>query len=159
MKRLFLGTGDLQQVVLRSVFFGSPLVVVAPVESPRQTYLQIEGPEYHLAFLYPHLVMLVKQSPYDFSGAHGTWIGVEGAEHTGKLSLFYRHGDSFEDRVQLLEHHFRCDIAFYRNIRLADVSFIDVICGGRRWLYNEVVSLPEELEENGSIEFPRLRLA
>jgi hypothetical protein len=157
-KREFFGMDDLQQILLRCVFPGSPLVVVSPLEAPDQTYLLIEGPKEHLAFLYPHLVQLVKDVPVDCNGKWGTWTGVEGYQETGKLTLFYHHGDSFKDYVQLSEHHFRRDIAFYRDLKLAETAFLDIIWGGRQWLYDEIIGLPEELEENGAIEFPRLRL-
>lgn len=155
-KREFLGTNDSQKIVLRSAFSKSPLVVVSPIETGSRTCLQVEGPKDHLMFLYSFLLMLVKQTPYDPSFRWGTWTGVEGFEETGKLTLFYQYGLSLMDRIQLLEHHFRRDIAFYCDLKLAEVSFLDVVLKNKEVLYNVVVGLPEELERNGSIEFPFL---
>lgn len=156
-KRVFLGFNDPQKIVLRPVFYGSPLLVVSPVGAPPETYLYIEGRKDHLQFLFPYLVKLVKQAPSDPEGKWGTWTGVEGYNETGKITLFYHYGTSPLDRMSLLEHHFRRDVVFYCGLRLATPSFLEVFCRGvgLHWHDTFVLSgLPDELEQNGSIEFP-----
>lgn len=156
-KRMFLGVNDPQKIVLQPVFYGSPLVVISPVGAPPETYLYIEGRKDHLRFLLPYLVRLVKQAPADPEDKWGTWTGVEGYEETGKITLFYHHGTAFADHASLLEHHFRRDVVFYCGLRLANPSFLEVSCRGAnlKWYDKFVLTcLPEELEQNGSIEFP-----
>lgn len=152
-KRAFLGARDSQKIVLQPVFYGSPLIAVAPIEAPTKTCLHVEGPIEHLQFLFPYLVRLVKQSPVDPDDRWGTWTGVEGYEAIGKLTLFYSHGNSFSDRARLLQQHFRRDVAFYCGLRLADTAFLDVTLRDKSVLH-EVIGLPEELEQNGSVAFP-----
>ncbi|OGZ46523.1 MAG: hypothetical protein A3J55_03035 [Candidatus Ryanbacteria bacterium RIFCSPHIGHO2_02_FULL_45_17b] len=157
-KRMFLGADDPQKIVLQPVFYRSPLVVTSPVEAPKETCLYIEGPKDHLEFLFPHLVNLVKQAPVDPQNKWGTWTGVTGGYATGRITLFYRYGASLLDTMILLEHHFRRDIVFYRDLRLADTSFLEVFLSGRnsRW-YDKfpLTRLPDGLEANGSVEFPQ----
>ena len=87
-KRVFLGIHDQQKIILQPVFYGSPLVVISPVEAPSEMYLYIEGRKDHLQFLFPYLVKLVKQAPADLKDKWGTWTGVEGYQETGKITLF-----------------------------------------------------------------------
>ena len=157
-KREFLGRADGQKLILYPVFSGSPLSVISPIEAPPETYLLVEGPQVHLKFLFPYLVRLVKQAPADPDDMWGTWTGVESFEHTGKLTLFYHHGKAFADRALLLEHHFRRDIVFYSDLRLSEVSFLELCYKDTRVNQHRfvVIGLPEELEQNGSIEFPLL---
>src|SRR3989344_577604 len=135
-KRVFLGVSDPQKIVLQPVFYRSPLIVVSPIEAPTKTCLHIEGPIKHLQFLFPYLVRLVKQAPVDPDDRWGTWIGVEGYEAIGKLTLFYCHGNSFSDRALLLQQHFRRDVAFYCDLKLADVSFLDVTLQNKSVLHD-----------------------
>lgn len=162
-KRVFLGTNDPQKIVLHPVFYGSLLSVICPIEafSASETYLYVEGPSAHLKFLFPYLVQLVKQAPVDATDTWGTWTGVEGCDQTGKLTLFYHHGAHFSDHLILLEHCFRRDIVFYCDLRLSLVSFLEVYCQSSnriRWYHKFILAgLPEELEQNGTIEFPLLQ--
>lgn len=156
-KRVFLGVDDSQKIILRQVFYGSPLIIVSPVGVPSETYLYVEGPKNHLQFLFPYLVKLVKQAPTDPKDEWGTWTGVEGYNETGKITLFYHYGASLLDRMTLLEHSFRRDVVFYCGLRLANPSLLEVFCrgAGLHWRDTFVLTgLPDELEQNGLIEFP-----
>ncbi|OGZ46501.1 MAG: hypothetical protein A3J54_01965 [Candidatus Ryanbacteria bacterium RIFCSPHIGHO2_02_FULL_45_13b] len=156
-KRVFLGVNDPQKIVLHPVFYRSPLVVISPVGAPLETYLYIEGRKDHLQFLFPYLVKLVKEAPSDPEDKWGTWTGVEGCSEPGRITLFYRHGTSLLDRMSLLEHHFRRDVVFYCGLRLANPSVLDVFCSGLGFHWHDkfiLTGLPDELEQNGLIEFP-----
>lgn len=156
--RMFLGVHDTQKIVLQPVFYGSPVVVISPVEAPRETCLHVEGPRDHLEFLFPHLVKLVKQTPVDMKDEWGTWTGVEGYHNTNRITLFYHHGTALLDRVLLLEHHFRRDVAFYCDLRLAIRSTLDVFFVSSGFPLHArfmIDGFPQELEQNGSIGFSK----
>lgn len=155
MPRKFYGVSDVQHITLYPVFPATPVSVSSPVEASRETCVCVEGPEEHLSFLYPHLINLVKQSSYREHDRWGTWMGVQRGSQGSLVILWYQFGTSLMDRIELLEHKFRRDLVFYSDLKLADMSFLEVVCFGHT-LLKSVIGLPEELERNGTIVFPHV---
>jgi len=153
-ERWFEGLKDDQAVIVSNVFEGSPIAVcqryrVIGRSGERNSH---RGPTHHLKFLYPFLLKLRNDS-ID-SKEFGIWVGVTWAKTKKWLNLFYVFGDSFRDRMELLEHKFRRDIAFSCGLRLSEKARMIVRVGTR--IDGWDIGLPEELEENGHIEFPQI---
>lgn len=153
-ERWFEGLKDDQAVIVSNVFEGSPIAVASGIGllEDRENGIVIEGPSHHLKFLYPFLLKLRNDS-ID-SNEFGIWVGVTWAKTKKWLNLFYLFGDSLRDRMELLEHKFRRDIAFSCGLRLSEKARMIVRVGTR--IDGWDIGLPEELEENGHIEFPQI---
>ncbi len=153
-ERWFKGLKDEQVVIVSNIFVGSPIAVTSGIGvlEDRENGMMIEGPSHHLKFLYPFLIKLRGDS-ID-SNEFGIWVGVTWAKDKKWLNLFYLFGNSLRDRMELLEHKFRRDIAFSCGLRLSERARMIVRLGTRVDGWD--LGLPDGLEENGRIEFPRL---
>ncbi len=153
-ERWFQGLNDDQAVIVSNVFQGSPIAVATGIGllDDRENGIVIEGPSHHLKFLYPFLIRLRNDS-ID-SNEFGFWVGVTWSRDKTSLNLFYLFGDSLRDRMELLEHKFRRDIAFSCNLKLSEKARMIVRMGTRVQAWD--IGLPEELPENGRIEFPQI---
>lgn len=106
----------------------------------------IEGPEDHLDFIEPLLRSLVSMSCDVYYG----WTGYSW-KNERKIALFYRLGPVI-DRLELLEHKFRRDIAFC-DLMLSDQAIL-VIKSDGHVILRRTIKLPAELTENGTKMFP-----
>ncbi len=153
-ERWFQGLKDDQAVIVSNVFEGSPIALASGIGllEDRENGIVIEGPSHHLKFLYPFLLRLRNDS-ID-SNEFGFWVGVTWSKSKEWLNLFYLFGDSLRDRIELLEHKFRRDIAFSCDLRLSEKARMIVRLGTKIQAWD--IGLPEELGENGHIKFPQI---
>ncbi len=153
-ERFFNGLKDDQAVIVRNVFEGSSIIVSSGIGllEDRENGVMIEGPGHHLKFIYPYLVRLRNDS-ID-SNDFGFWVGVTWSKDKKWLNLFYLFGNSLRDRIELLEHKFRRDIAFSCGLKLSVKARLMVRLGTKIESWD--VGLPRDLQTNGHIEFPRL---
>jgi len=147
--RPFLGNNDIQRVTLYGAFQGSRVNIVSPVEiHDPWPAIVIEGPEFQVNFLHSYLLKLVSAT---VSKDDDKWDGVyrKNAERT---DLFYKYSKEPWSRVELMEHRFRRDAMLYGNLKLAEVSLLEIIYADKQ-VFSQSIGLPIGLK-NGEVEIP-----
>lgn len=147
MPHAYKGKDDLQRVSIYNIFPYTPIWAVAPIWHGGYSPIMFYGPPEHLKALHPRLLEIVKKSEIDPRGQIGTWTGLR--KLSDHLEAYYEFGESIAERIVLLEHKLRTDLAFIENIHLNEVALLEVICDEVE-VIKTYVTLPEELEKNGS---------
>jgi len=147
MPRAYKGKDDLQRVSIYGIFPYTPIWAVAPIWHGEDAPIIFYGPPDHLKALHPHLLEVVKKSEIDPRGQIGTWVGLRRLDD--RLEIYYQFGESIAERIVLLEHRLRTDIAFIEDICLNEVAVLEVVCENIE-IIRVYVPLPEELDKNGS---------
>lgn len=161
--RRFLGLEDIEYVALHAVFPESSVSLVSPVTSEERWPLVIIGPEHQINFLFPLIRKMLRESPLASDGEG--WTGVNHVD-AKRLNLFYVYSDekptksSIVDerskRMELLQSKFRNDAAKYADLKIAEVSVIEVVWDDNVALTDRV-SLPRNFK-NGNIVLPPIWL-
>ncbi|MDD2730892.1 MAG: hypothetical protein PHW33_02075 [Candidatus Portnoybacteria bacterium] len=152
-ERIFLGKDDPEAVVVFQPFANSPIVISSGINLHRdKNGIAVQGPQEHLKFLYPKLATLLLAG----AGANeysGRWIGLDWFNEEW-LSFYYLFGKNFSDIFELLECKLRRDLVFFCGLRLNEEAELVVRSRNQIVLRINKLGLPEDISENGYLEFP-----
>ena len=143
---------DVRQIVLYPVFPNASVVAITPAVFGLEMAVNLIGSRDEVDFFYPLLRGLVKDSPMTEDGSQGTWIGMhrKDGQH---LTLWYTHGSSNADRLELLERKFRYGVVTYCDLMVVEEAGIEAYYPGG--VVHKIATLPQGLERNGSIIFSK----
>lgn len=150
--RPFLGSADiLQRVAVKKVFPASGIVVLSPVEiHDAWPAVVLEGPEFQINFLYDFLLNLAGKTS---SVEDGKWTGVC-KKNAERIDLFYTRGKYWWERILLAEYVFRADAMAYANLKLSEVSELEMVYNNQTTTFTEI-PLPDGVK-NGEIDLPAI---
>ncbi|MDO8663929.1 MAG: hypothetical protein Q7K44_00010 [Candidatus Liptonbacteria bacterium] len=148
--RKFFGNTDVQRITLYGIFPGSNITLTSPFEGHKAwPNIVVQGLEFHLDLLYPHLEKLIRREPAE--GVAG-WNGII---RSGYDRIDMTHTTDCHDPVsmiELMEYRFKCDAMVRAQLKLSEVSILEVVREDKV-LFREPIGLPEGIK-NGDIELP-----